>query len=349
MSHPTDTPTTRNGQPTIIDVARLAGVATSTASMALNGNTAIKAATREKVEKAAETLGYVPNQMARRLLGQKTCSIGALQWPSLNPLYTENSLILMRLAAQMNYHFRLFWNDIHQPETVRPLVQAIHGSVDGVILYNPSNLETQKLLIEQFRRCRTPFVFSAYLDAPDVDFVTSDIRSGARLAMEHLLAKGHREIATFSSPRQSLCEQGICDALARYNLEFRPDCHVRQTLAHYRDAYEIAMQLLKRTPAPTAVFARSDFVALAVIRAACDLGMTPGKDLEIVSMDNTEQSAYYVPSLTTVDFNKQEKNRLLLDILMKRISGQEMPLQQIYIKPELILRESTINERISTP
>lgn len=341
--HPDATKTEKNDQATIIDVARLAGVATSTASMALNGHSVIKAATREKVRKAAETLRYVPNQMARSLLGQKTFSIGALQWPSLNPLYTENSLYLMELAARMNYHFRLFWNDIHRPETIKPLVQTIRGSVDGVILYNPVLPETQKLLIEQLRLCRTAFVFSNYIDDPGVDFVAPDIRSGARMAMEHLLGKGHREIATFSGSRLSQCELGIIEALEQYGLEFRPDYQTERTVAHYRDAYEISLTMLKRKPVPTAVFARSDFVGLALIRAACDLGMKPGKDIEIISMDNAEQSAYYVPSLTTINFDKQEKSRLLLDILMKKIEGVPVPPRQIYIKPELILRESTTN------
>ncbi len=333
----------KNGQPTIIDVARLAGVAVSTASMALNGNVAIKATTREKVQKAADTLRYVPNQVARSLLGQKTFSIGALQWPSLNPLHTENSLQLMKFAAQRNYHFRLFWNDIHRPESIKPLIQTIRGSVDGIILYNPSHLETQKLLIDQLRNCRTAFIFSSYIDEPSVDFVAPDVRSGARMAMEYLLAKGHREIATFAGSGYSPCDRGIAETLEKYGLEFHPDCRITQTVEDYRGAYEISMKLLKRKSAPTAVFVRSDFVALTLIRAACDLGMKVGKDLEVISMDNTEQGAYYVPSLTTVGFDRQEKNRLLLDILMQRIGGESMPPQQIYIKPELILRESTIN------
>ena len=336
--------TEESAQATIVDVAKLAGVAVSTASMALNGNQAIKAATRQKVQQAAETLHYIPNQAARSLLGHKTYSLGALHWPSLNPLHTENSLLLMHLAAERNYNFKIFWNDIHLPETVTPFIQSLRGAIDGLILYRLSNPETRNLLISQLRKIRLPFVFNGIVDDPEVDFVAPDLYRGAQMAMEYLLGIGHRQIATFADSGSPV-DHGIEDALKKFDLEFKPVCHVNRTVAYFADAYEIGKKLLSGSPRPTAVFARSDFIALALIRAAWDLGINPGKDLDIVSMDNTEQSAYYMPSLTAVDFNRHRKNQLILNILLQRINNESLPPQQILIEPALVLRESTGQNR----
>ena len=330
-------------RPTIVDVAQYAGVAVSTASMALNNHSAIKPSTREKVRAAADMLHYVPNQAARTLHGHKSYSIGALHWPTLNPLHIENSLELMRLAAQHNYNFKILWNDIYRPETIKPLLQSIHGSVDGLILYTPSNPETQKLLIEQLQKYRIPFVFSAYINNPAVSFVAPDLQGGARMAMEYLLELGHRKIATFADG-SSPVDRGITEALASYGLPFQPACRVTKNIASYADAYEISRQMLLHNSGATAVFARSDFISLALIKAAWDMGRVPGKDLDIVSMDNTEQSAYYVPALTTVDFDKQKKNQLILDILMQQINEESTDPQQVFIQPQLIRRESSGNQ-----
>jgi len=331
-----------SARPTIVDVAKYAGVAVSTASMALNNHSAIKPATREKVRAAADLLRYVPNQAARSLHGHKTYSIGALHWPTLNPLHIENSLELMHLAAQHNYNFKIFWNDIYRPETIKPFLQSIHGSVDGLILYTPSNLETQKLLVEQLQKYHIPFVFSAYINNPAVSFVAPDLQNGARLAMKYLLELGHRQIATFADGGSPV-DLGIAEALAEFDLQFAPSCHVNKTIATYADAYEVGRKMLLQAPEATAVFARSDFMALALIKAAWDLGRTPGKDLDIVSMDNAEQSAYYVPALTTVDFDKQKKNQLMLDILLQQINEESTDPQQVFIQPQLIRRESSGN------
>ncbi len=329
---------------TIAEVARLAGVAVSTASMALNGHAAIKTATREKVKDAAEHLGYIPHPAARTLLGQKTFSLGLLQWPSLNPLYTEHSLRLREMAAQQNYGFHLFWSDIHRPETVSPLIQSLRGTVDGVIAYNPFLQETLELLTRQLRQCRIACVFANYTPAAEHDFVASDNHAGAYMAMNFLLKKGHRRIAVFSSPSGegniSPSERGIIDALAEYGLEFHPSCVVRHTVATYRRAFEICHEMLKSEPRPTALFARSDFIAVGAIRAAHTLGLRPGQDLDIIGMDNIEQGAYCVPALSTVGFDYTERDKKLVDLLIRRINGEEFPPEHIFIKPELILRES---------
>ncbi len=330
----------------IKDIAREAGVAVSTASMALSGNEKIKLKTRQRLREVAERLGYVPNMAARNLVGGKTFFIGMVIMPSQNNIYLEEAIAVQRYLIAHDYKFKLFIADINNREERDFLLQSIRGIVDGIICYPvPPSLEQP--FIQKLQNYGIKCVFTKFIKNTAMDWVSADYELGAYLATKYLLNKGHRRIATFTSgdDQRGFPERasGARRAFDEYNLEFQPFVVTPEMAANmikFCGGYDLAKEMLNTAIKPTALFMRSDFLALGAIKAATDMNLKVGHDIDIVGFDNIEFGAFSVPALTTVKYDRDEKAKMLAEILLSRIRGEEFPTKNIFIKPELVIRES---------
>ncbi|GAB3603191.1 LacI family DNA-binding transcriptional regulator [Microbacterium aureliae] len=288
----------------IDEVARKAGVSTATVSRALSGRGHVSATTRARVEAAARSLGYVVSASASSLASGRTRNIGVLvpfldRWffstvlsGIANALMRQGyDITLYNLTADRDARHRIFETFLRRQR------------VDGVIAIS---LELGADEIERLRELDLP-VIAIGGPNPGLATLTVDDVAVARLATEHLVALGHRDIAhigaspefdvDFHVPTQR--RQGFEQALADAGIPVHPALYEPADFT-IEGGFRAAKQLLGRPgERPTAVFAASDEMAIGALLAARELGYRVPEDLSVVGIDGHELGEFF--RLTTVD------------------------------------------------
>lgn len=282
------------------DVARLAGVSTAVVSYVVNdGPRGVSAATREKVLRAIRQLNYRPNASARALKTGSTDTIGVVVSDITNPHYAEFVEALDSAAGASGRSLMLgisHGDSRGEDDLIRDLTNR---GIDGLVLIN-CRLSDDRL--RTIGAVDKPCVLvDRSLPGSMLPTVSADLEGGARLAIEHLADHGHHRIVYVSGP---LLDTQIDHRAIAYEAVLRERGLPRLSpvvTAWSRDGgYAAATDMLSWDEPPTAVFAGSDLIAIGVLNAAHDLGVTVPDDLAVIGLDGTMESAYVTPALTTV-------------------------------------------------
>jgi len=286
--------------PTIRDVARLAGVAKTTASDALQGKGRVSKETRARVEEAAAKLGYTRHAGARDLTRQRTEVLGLLVGDFFDPFNAEFTGHLEQHAAARGFRVLLATAgpDLRAEETA--ISNLLEHRVAALILMAYTGDDAQLRSIG----AHTHVVSVGYNGSADTSIGLDDV-TGARLATEHLLGRDHTRIGYVSGPivppatdaariagyRAALRSAGI-------NLPASLTCH----LGPRSDPARMApvRELLTSPQRPTAVFAASDITAVEIMTCASELGLGVPDDLSVVGYDDMQLASVPMLSLTTV-------------------------------------------------
>lgn len=294
---------TRAGQPTINDVARLAGVSKKTVSRVINRSTLLNDATREKVEAVIAEIGYVPNPQARALALRRNFLLGLIHD---NP----NAQMVLNfqegvLDAIRKTEFALVVRpvDRHSPALFDDIRHFIEQQrLFGVMILPPLSENDALAALVSELGCGYVRMGSAPLDDA-AHLVQSNDRQAVRAAVEHLIDQGHRRIGLVAGPdgfRSALERQeGWREALTSCGLACGPELIARgnYTFETGRDA---GVALLGAADPPSAIFASNDVMAAGVLHAARGQGLAVPQDLSIVGFDDTAIAATIWPPLTTV-------------------------------------------------
>ncbi len=331
----------------IDEVARHAGVSTATVSRALSGRGHVSAATRARVEAAAESLGYVVSASASSLASGRTRNIGVLV-PFLDRWFF--STVLSGVASALmrrGYDITLYNLTADREERLQVFETFLRRRrVDGVIAISIElgDAETARLL-----ELNQP-VIAIGGPNPGLTTLMVDDAAVARLATEHLLALGHRDIAhiganpefdiDFHIPTQR--RQGFEQALSDAGIPARPALYEPADFT-IEGGFRAAKQLLGRPgERPTAIFAASDEMAIGALLAARELGYRVPEDLSVIGIDGHELGDFF--RLTTVDqFPHGQGERAaeaILDELEAREAASPQP-QPARLPFELVVRGST--------
>ena len=330
-------------RPTQKDVARRAGVSRSTVSYVLNDQTALKvpisAETRERVLRAIVELGYEPDARAQSLRRGHTKTVGVILPTIWNPFFWQ---ILSGISSELQAAGYSVYLSLHPEQKVRALQELVQQRVDGFILL-ASVKRLSSDVTEYVRKSGRPAVEITAGEA-EFDHVARSYASGTRALMEHLLELGHRRIGFIYGVSEEV--QGV-DRLLTYrqvlhevglsgNNPYEVHCGDR-----LEDAYQAAYSLLTRPNRPTALLVINDMLAIAVMRAASDLGLTIPGDLSVAGFDDIPFSSYTSPRLTTVSGKAEESGRDAVRLLLQRFSEPDLPQQVATEEVQLIVREST--------
>lgn len=293
--------------PSMMDVARLAGVSHQTISRVVNDHPNVSDQTRLKVRAAMAELGYRPNPSARALVTGTSQVIGVVA-PN-TALYGPASLLAAFEQAVQNSSFAI------NVSTVRTLNERSIGNaiqrhrdqnVAGLVVIAPVASANSALTAVA---AEVPVVAVDGDPLRSGNLVTIDQVAGARAATEHLLTAGHRTVWHISGPadwfdavgRVRGWEAALLDAGAE-----RPPLLTGDWSAEsgYRNG-----KLLARLSEVTAVFAANDHIALGLLRALYEHGRRVPEDVSVIGFDDVPQAAYYTPPLTTVrpDFDAVAK------------------------------------------
>ncbi|MFB5084965.1 LacI family DNA-binding transcriptional regulator [Symbiobacterium thermophilum] len=328
---------------TIRDVARRAGVGVATVSRVLNGTGYVKAETRERVLAAAAELGYVPSQLARGLVRRLSGTVGLVVPDITNPFFPLITRGVEDAASEAGYTVFLCNTDndpVLEAQDVRKLREH---RVDGIIFVGTTE---RRELVDQLLADDIPVVvMDRQLEHADVDTVTVDNVAGAQAACRHLIELGHRRIAHAAGHQSTRTGQDRCQgyrmALEEADIPYDPACVTWGDFT-FESGFRVGQVLLGLSPRPTAVFAGNDLIALGVIRAAEEAGLSVPDDLSVVGFDNIQMAALVRPGLTTVRQPAREMGRLAMTMLLERIRGEfSGPGRRHVYPPELIVRGTT--------
>lgn len=330
----------------IDEVARLAGVSTATVSRALSGRGHVSAGAKTKVEQAAKSLGYVVSASASSLASGRTRNIGVLV-PFLDRWFF--STVLSGIASALmrrGYDITLYSLTADRGERHDVFDTFLRrGRVDGVIAIS---LELGEEETERLVELDLP-VIAIGGPNPRLTTLAVDDVAVARLATEHLLALGHRDIAhigaspefdiDFHIPTQR--RQGFEQALSDAGIEVSPSLFEPADFT-IEGGFRAAKQLLGKPGRPSAIFAASDEMAIGALLAARDLGYRVPEDLSVIGIDGHELGEFF--RLTTVDQFPMGQGERAADAMLEALESAEAetPAHRPGELPfELIVRGST--------
>lgn len=325
--------------PTIIDVAKRAGVSKSLVSLVMRNSPNVSEARRTAVLKAAKELGYRPNALARGLVQGRTSTIGVLLSDLHNPFFAE-IVDGVEEETSISQHKTLLGSGNRDPRReTRTLEAMLERQMDGVILVSPS-ISTSEIsatsenipvvLVGRRVRNRT------------LDCVVNDDFAGAVLAVEHLAELGHRRIAHISGGRGAGARsrlRGYRHAMQRLDLER----HTQVAPGTYTDqgGYSGAKWLLSTEPLPTAIFASNDFAALGALSAVSEEGLSVPDDISLAGYDNTYLATLSNISLSSVNQPRREMGALATRLLLERIDLKRTEPHCEILKPKFIPRSTS--------
>lgn len=334
-------------RPGMVDVARLAGVSHQTVSRVLNAPDGVRPATREKVLKAIEQLGYRRNMAARALVTSSSHLIGVVTASSefFGPASTTSAI---EAAARGQGYGTLLTSlpASDEAEIAEAFSFLVNRGVDGIIAVAP---RTGIAASATAAARDVPLVVVADGFAPQgrIHVVSVDQELGARMVVRHLIGAGRRRIAYVAGPDDwfdaQARERGWRCALEDSGL--RPAGRFAGDWSA-ESGYEAGTALclaIAGAPAgqgPDAVFCANDLMALGLLAAARDQGVAVPQALAVVGYDDTAGSEFFAPALTTVSQPFDELGRLCMEVLLGAFDGE--PGMRYSISPTLKVRRSSV-------
>ncbi|WP_411739413.1 LacI family DNA-binding transcriptional regulator [Peribacillus sp. S4] len=333
----------KKGRVTLQQVAKHAGVSTSTASLIVRNNPRISEATRKKVLKSMHELGYVYDRIAANLRSQSSDTVGIIITDISNTFFSEFLIGVHDALDEVGYTVLLGTTFDSVAKQDHLLSTMMEHRVGGLILCPVS--ESSQDTIERLNEIDTPMVL-AVRELPGVnsDYVGIDYPEGARIAVDHLLGKGHKRIALLGGIKESSTwierMEGYREALTRAGLEV-DESLVIDSAPTREGGLEAVLKVLENPNPPTAIFCFSDLIAFGVMQGLMMKGITPGKDIDIVGFDNVPVAEIYHPPLTTISSFPRRIGKEAANLLYQQMEKIEREQQRIILNPELIIRESS--------
>lgn len=376
---PSTTPPAKT--PSIKDVARLAQVSVGTVSNVLNGRGFVRNEVRQRVEAAIDSLGYVPNPTAQALRRGVSPLVGVAVYDLTNPFFMEAASGMERRLAADGCVMALS-STKSSPTTEATLLRALMGQAVRGILLTPSDPELSAAR-EVVQRGIPIVLFDSPAQPEDMSSISVDDRTGASLAIQHLMSLGHTNIMFFNGPasiRQAQdrlhgAEDALGAALAMQahrssGDEPAPQLHTLNLPAFTAEAGRTTMcALLEKegipTPVahdnaslpgrpttppalpnsfPTAFFCANDLIAFGAMTMLRDAGIRVPDDVSIVGFDDIAIAAQMSVPLTTVRQPMEELGWAAADLLLGDKTGKPR-IQHLKFFPTLVTRASTAAPR----
>lgn len=331
---------------TLREVADRAGVHPSTASRALNPGTRrlVSDATVNRVLAAARDLGYRPNSLARGLKTNKTFTVGMLLPDLTNPLFPPIVRGAEDVLGRSDYTLVLANTD-DDPDKERQVAEAmLNRRVDGLIL---ATAHRQEPFIEELIAAGVPVVLvNRTVDDPTVPSVTVDDHAGIGLAVRHLAALGHTEIAHVAGPQTT--STGLARMQSFIGWMQIQGLRVDRSLIVEADWFsedpgaKAFRQLMERGSRFSAVAAANDLIAIGCYDVLAELGLEVPGDMSVVGYNDMPFADKLHPALTTVRIPHYQlgvkAGEAILDAI--RIPSKGSPVA-VRLAPSLVVREST--------
>jgi LacI family transcriptional regulator len=329
--------------PTINDVAKLAGVSTTTVSHFINGTRYVSDDLRERVENAIAELEYHPNSMARGLRRGESKTIGLIVPDNSNPFFAEILRSIENIGYANGYSVILCNSDSDIDKEVAYTDLLFAKQVDGIVFITTNNSCEH---LQQLSNVGIPIiVIDRDIPLIGTDVLLVDNFQGGYVATQYLIELGHRRIACITGPSRLTPSaervNGYRKALADAGITENPDLIVMGDFQFQGGETGIAQLLTLREP-PTAVFACNDLMALGVMRGLRKAKLSVPRDISLIGFDDISLTSVVSPALTSVAQPIQEISRLAIELLINRIQKKDSECEEkrIVLPTQLVIRES---------
>ena len=327
---------------TLQTVADRAGVSPSTVSRILNGTARVSEAKRERVSQVIEELGFRPNLLARSLAGGKTMSIGVLTQYIDSPFYGAGLRGIEEVLSDHGYIPIVtsgLWERARERDSLWSLVER---KVDGLIILT-SRLTDQDL---QEISERLPIVVTGRdLWGDNLQSLNFDNVFAGKLAAQHLLHLGHRDIAVIIGPSDHKdSEERLAGIVSHASASSLQVDERLITMSDYteRGGHRAMQSIISKNIPFSAVVALNDQMALGAILALGQAGLRVPDDVSVIGMDDLPSAAFFSPPLTSVSQPVYEMGRHAADMLLNVVAGNGVELPRgLSLNPKLVIRDST--------
>lgn len=330
---------------TLADLARAAGVSISTVSLALNGSERVAAKTRAKLEEIAKRLNYQPNAMAQGLVSRRSGVVG-LVVPSVRNPYFARVVESVDMAVRNAGYELITATTNEDPEREKAALRSMVGHrVEGLIVTSCSTRA------QEFSGCfphRFPVVLlGRRIPGVEADFLAIDHEAGAMAATLHLLDEGYRRIALITGPLQ------LSDAMSRvqgYRRALRSrgirgdDSLIVQGDFSETSGRRAMAQLLTRSQPPDAVYISNILMLQGALRTLAAHEVRMPDQIGLISNDRSDWVDLLAVPVSTVEQPTDSMGSLAADMLLRRIRDRDGQLEQVELKPSLVVRASSRHE-----
>lgn len=331
-----------SGSVTIQAVAAAAGVSKTTVSHVLSGNRPVSAATRRRVEKVMDELGFTPNFFAQALNHNRSNSIALIAQDITNPFYPALARGLQAAVSGQDQVVMLFDAGATNDSLTHAFVtDAIQRRADGVVVA-VSDVDDD---ITRLLEAEIPVVaVGSGASSLPIDWVTADDERIAGDAVMHLHLLGHRRIATIAGPLTHTPGKprniGYLRAMQDLDLPVEPT-FIEHGEWTRESGFQAMRRLIARSDRPSAVFCANDLMAIGALDAAHQAGLSVPEDIAIVGVDDIDAASLVRPALTTVRIPAEEIGRAAGELLLHRIAeGMTSTHRHVLVQHKLITRES---------
>ncbi|PAR35549.1 substrate-binding domain-containing protein [Vibrio metoecus] len=327
---------------TMKDIARLAGVSTSTVSHVINKSRFVSDEIAERVNNAAQQLNYAPSALARSLKMNRTKTIGMLVTTSTNPFFGEVVKGVERSCYHKGYNLILCNTEGDNQRMKASINTLLQKRVDGLLLMC-STLEGERLDVFD----RYPDIPVVVMDWGPILFASDKIQDnslqGGYMAAKHLIECGHKDIGCITGPlirhQAQMRYEGYKRALAEAGIAINPDWIVESDF-ECEGGYQAFEKLYQRNKLPSALFVSNDMMAMGVIQAASQRGLRVPDDLSLIGYDDVHIAKFMTPALTTIHQPKYRLGKAAVDTLLYRLENPDTTAQVVQLEPTLVVRSS---------
>ena len=329
----------------IKDIARLSGVSTATVSRTLSHPDLVSEDTRAQVMAVVEAQGYRVNSMARNLRRQRADSVLAIVPDLGNPFFSAifSGLQQSLMASGMDL---LVTDSRSTLEQGRSLLSHLRNArVDGVICLDGSLPPAVRDELTKDDIAERVVFACEWLPDGGFPSVRSDNRAGMKLAVDHLVGLGHRDIAYLAGPMSNvLCTErlaGTIAALAAHGLSL-PDSHIGDGDFSLEGGRAAAAWVMQLSPRPTAVLCASDQLAIGLASGLHAQGIHVPEDISLIGFDDIQSAEFVIPALTTVRQDRLRLGACAAELLRARLSADHPGADTVITIPvTLQIRGST--------
>lgn len=335
------------GRITLQVIADRLDVSTATVSLALRDSPVVADATRQRVRSLARELGYIYNRSAASLRTARTNMVAVGFHDITNPYFAEllSAIEDAVIDAGKTILLGTYGESLERQDRVLGSLREYRP--DGMILCAAGG--TTATTVEPILAARIPVVqLSRAIAGVDLDFIGSDDRTGAILAVEHLHALGHRRIAMLGGTdlisTGARRREGYREGLRRTGLPL-DEALVIEGLGNRETGARGVMALLDLPDPPSAAVCFNDLIAFGALLGLRHRGLEAGADFSVVGCDDVQEAALWYPALTTIHNRQDEMGRGAAHMLVQRIADPGSPSRSTLLTPRLVVRGSTAPPR----
>jgi len=325
---------------TIKDIAKKAGVSTSTVSRALNNHQDISKETKEKILKVLKDNNYTPNALARSLIQKKTYTIGLLLPEFTGNFYPNIAQVIEDVLSKYGYYTIYGITNGSKTKEKQLLNYMLEGKLDGIVV-TPEFMGHGLLRLIQNKNVPVIFLRRRPPKELDVPFVDVHYYDGAYKAIEYLVSLEHKEIGFIGMPENSIAGKerykGYSDAIENNNLDKIYVIAKDKSIESGRSAME---KLFTQNPSITAVFAAHDYLAVGALEWLEMKGVSVPENMSIIGFGNLEIANLYWTNLTTVAQPLREMGAEVANILLNKLGEKEYTVTNSLKQTKLVIRNS---------